>query len=79
MVKEPRIYASSEETIDMAVRLYRSGTSPIDALALCKAAPIKGINYFGIAVANHMQLLYRLNAGIKAGKVKCTKSKGLVL
>lgn len=71
------MYASNIETIDLALKLYKQGVSPEDALALCKTKTIVNKKYFGIAVANHMQLLDRLNKGALAGKVKCTKKSGL--
>ena len=70
-------YADNTQHIDLALKLYRQGVSPEDAISLCKAGPIKGLNYFGISVANHMQLLYRLNTGARNGVVKCTRKSGL--
>ena len=71
------MYANNINTIDLALKLYKQGVSPEDALALCKAKSIDNKKYFGIQVANHMQLLGRLNSGALAGKVKCTKKSGL--
>jgi len=79
MVKDARVYATPKQTIDIAIKLYKQNISPEDAILYLKSEDVKGISYFGIAVANHMQLLYRLNNGIKAGKIKATKTKGLVL
>ena len=70
-------YADNTQHIDLALKLFKQQVTPEDAISLCKSKSINDKQYFGITVANHMQLLYRLNEGARNGIVKCTKKSGL--
>lgn len=73
--------ATSQQNLDLSKLLWSKGLTPEQSLEYLKENKytIKGIQYSASIVAQGINMILSISEGIKAGKLKSTKTKGLHL
>ena len=73
--------ATSQQNLDLSKLLWSKGLTPEQSLEYLKENKytIKGIQYSASIVAQGINMILSISDGIKAGKLKSTKAKGLYL
>ena len=73
--------ATSQQNLDLSKLLWSKGLTPEQALEYLKENKytIKGIQYSASIVAQGINMILTISEGIKAGKLKSSKAKGLHL
>lgn len=81
MATVTRTKASIQQNLDLSKQLWAKGVSAEQALAYLKghSYTINGIRYNGIVVAQGVAMINEISTGIKAGKLKSSKAKGLYI
>lgn len=73
--------ATSQQNLDLSKLLWSKGLTPEQSLEYLKENKytIKGIQYSASIVAQGINMILSISEGIKAGKLKSSKAKGLYL
>lgn len=73
--------ASNQQNLDLSKLLWSKGISPEDSLAYLKSKSytLNGIQYSASSVAQGIAMILEISVGLKSGKLKSTKAKGLYI
>ena len=79
MATVTRTKASIQDNLNLSKTLWAKGVSAEQALAYLKQCgyTINGITYNAIVVAQGVAMINDISAGLKSGKLKSSKAKGL--
>lgn len=79
MATVTRTKASIQDNLNLSKQLWSKGVSAEQALAYLKqhSYTVNGIAYNGVVVAQGVAMINEISNGLKAGKLKSSKAKGL--
>ena len=81
MTRDVPAKGSCEQHESLAIQMWAKGLTGDQVMEALKASKyiVNGVHYTASRVATGVQVLHRLNAGIKSGRVTATKAKGIAI